>query len=90
MTKGSLMSDTSIDPDDAAQAEWDATTAADAGVELDDSTATGGDPAELDTEEEVPREDQHLFDRDVETQGTDPVAAELGDDGQGDLAPEDL
>lgn len=27
---------------------------------------------------------------DPETQGTDPVAAELGPDGQGDLAPEDL
>lgn len=25
-----------------------------------------------------------------ETQGTEPVDAELGDDGQGDLAPEDL
>ncbi|WP_248242604.1 hypothetical protein [Microbacterium kunmingense] len=25
-----------------------------------------------------------------ETQGEDPVAAELGDEGQGDLAPEDL
>jgi hypothetical protein len=82
--------DTSIDPDDPAQAEWDATVARDEGAELDDSTATGGDPAELAADEEVPREDQHLFDRDVETQGADPVAAELGDDGQGDLAPEDL
>ena len=27
---------------------------------------------------------------DPETQGTDPVSAELGEDGQGDLAPEDL
>lgn len=83
--------DTSIDPDDPAQAEWEATLAADAGADPDVQTATGADPAELPSDvEDVPREDQHLFDRDVETQGTDPVAAELGDEGQGDLAPEDL
>jgi hypothetical protein len=83
--------DTSIDPEDPAQAEWEATLAADAGAEPDVETATGGDPAELPSDDDdVPREDQHLFDRDVETQGTDPVDAELGEDGQGDLAPEDL
>jgi hypothetical protein len=85
------MSDTSIDPDDAAQAEWDATTAADAGADLDIETATGGDPAELPSDvDDVPFDDLHLGDRDVETQGTDPVDAELGEDGQGDLSPEDL
>ena len=81
--------DTSIDPEDPAQAEWEATIAADEGADPETQTATGGDPAELGLDEEVPREDQHLFDRDVETQGSDPVDAELGEDGQGDLAPED-
>jgi len=49
----------------------------------DSALPTGGDadipPADLPDEALQP-----------ETQGSDPVDAELGEDGQGDLAPEDL
>lgn len=31
-----------------------------------------------------------MYDDQPDTQGTDPLDAELGEDGQGDLAPEDL
>ncbi|MFC8680167.1 sugar ABC transporter ATPase [Microbacterium ureisolvens] len=86
--------DTSIEPDptrDPAQVEWDQTTAADAGVfEEDSPTATGDDPAHLPADdEEVPRADQPPAALQPETQDLDPTIAELGDEGQGDLAPED-
>lgn len=74
--------DTSVesDPDlDPAQAEWDRTTALDEGADPDELDATTGTGADLAPEALQP-----------ETQGDDPVAAELGEDGQGDLAPEDL
>lgn len=89
--------DTSIEPDpalDPAQAEWDATTALDAGADPDDlapTTATGADPAELGAEDtEIPREDLHAEATGTDSQGEDPGVVELGEDGQGDLAPEDL
>lgn len=84
--------DTSIEPNDPAQAEWDRTTAIDAGADLDDTaTATGGDPAEIPADDdEVPAEDLPGFSAEPETQGGSPIQAELGEDGQGDLAPEDL
>ncbi|MCP2636097.1 sugar ABC transporter ATPase [Microbacterium sp. HD4P20] len=89
--------DTSIEPDptrDPAQVEWDRTAAADAGVsedQLDEATATGDDPAHLPADDdEVPATDLPGQSRQPETQGMDPEEAELGDAGQGDLAPEDL
>ncbi|MGP3535341.1 sugar ABC transporter ATPase [Microbacterium sp. RD1] len=88
--------DTSVeaDPaDDPAQAEWDRTTALDEGASLDDfdpATATGADPDEIPSpDDEVPAEDLPADWQQPETQGQDPEIAELGDDGEGDLAPED-
>lgn len=40
--------------------------------------------------EDIPATDLPSDTAQPETQGTDPVEAELGDEGQGDLAPEDL
>jgi hypothetical protein len=86
--------DTSIEPDptlDEAQREWDLTTALDQGAEPDDPTATGDDPAQLPADDdEVPSSDLPGADDQPETQGTDPVDTVIGEDGQGDLAPEDL
>jgi hypothetical protein len=86
--------DTSIAPSpeqDAAQIEWDRTELADRGVDEDTATATGADPDEIPTDdEEIPRDDLATEEAQPETQGDDPVEAELGEDGQGDLAPEDL
>jgi len=86
--------DSSIEPDptlDPAQAEWDATTGADADdFDQDTATATGDDPAQLPSDdEEVPRFALPPESAQAETQGLPPELAELGDEGQGDLAPED-
>lgn len=78
--------DTSIDPEgDAAQAEWD-------GLDVDEGpTATGADPAEIPADDdEIPAEDLPGSEVQPGTQDHDPLEAALGDDGQGDLAPEDL
>jgi hypothetical protein len=40
--------------------------------------------------DEIPSADLPDSTDQPETQGADPVAAELGEDGEGDLAPEDL
>lgn len=89
--------DTSIEPDptlDPAQAEWDRTTALDDGVPadvLDSSTATGDDPAQIsDDRDQIPATDRPGSVYEPETQGRDLNEAQLGEDGQGDLAPEDL
>ncbi|MBT9607294.1 sugar ABC transporter ATPase [Microbacterium sp.] len=89
--------DTSVEADpsrDPAQAEWDATTALDEGVDpadLDPATATGADPAEIPAEDsDIPLEDLHPTGTGTDSQGQDPGVVELGDEGQGDLAPEDL
>lgn len=86
--------DTSITPDDPAQAEWDRTTALDAGVpveDLDAATATGDDPAQIPADDDdIPAADLPSATEQPDTQGGSPLTAELGDDGQGDLAPEDL
>lgn len=89
--------DTSIEPDpdrDPAQAEWARTEALDAGVSPDDlsaATATGDDPAQIPADDdEIPAADLPRESLQPETQGESPEAAELGDEGQGDLAPEDL
>ena len=83
---------TTADPaDDPAQAEWERTQALDEGSDLDSTTATGRDPDELpDPDDEIPAEDLPGFGAQPETQGDEPVSADLGEDGQGDLAPEDL
>lgn len=80
--------DTSIEPDpsrDPAQAEWD-------GTAVDGlPTATGDDPAHLSADDdEIPASDRPPETSQPDTQGADPLAAELGEDGQGDLSPEDL
>jgi hypothetical protein len=89
--------DTSIEPDptvDPAQVEWDRTTALDQGADPDDldpATRTGADPAEIrDDGDDVPASDLPDDEAQPDTQGEDPITAELGDDGQGDLAPEDV
>lgn len=89
--------DTSIEPDptrDPAQVEWDRTTALDEGATEDDlgvATATGDDPAQIPgDDDEVPATDLPSEAFQPETQGVDPTVADLGEEGQGDLAPEDL
>ncbi|MFF0909106.1 sugar ABC transporter ATPase [Microbacterium sp. HMH0099] len=88
--------DTSIEPDpalDPAQAEWDATTALDEGADpedIDPATATGADPAEIPSDDDdIPLADIHPEDTGTDSQGEDPGVVELGEEGQGDLAPED-
>ncbi|WP_426321654.1 sugar ABC transporter ATPase [Microbacterium sp. E-13] len=91
--------DTSIEPDptlDPAQAEWDRTNGPDSdgadsdGFDEDGPTATGDDPAHIPSDdEEVPRSDMPADFLQPETQDLDPTIAELGEEGQGDLAPED-
>lgn len=87
--------DSSVGSDpDPAQAEWDRTTALDEGASPEEpgtQTATGDDPAQLpDDLDEIPQEDLPGEELQPETQGLDPEAAELGEEGQGDLSPEDL
>lgn len=89
--------DTSIEPDptqDPAQAEWDRTTALDEGAseeDLDAATLTGDDPAQIsDERDQIPATDLPSGALQPETQGEEPEIAELGEEGQGDLAPEDL
>lgn len=88
--------DTSIEPDpslDPAQAEWDATTALDEGADPDDlapTTATGDDPAQIPADDQdIPLADIHPESTGTDSQGEDPGVVELGEEGQGDLAPED-
>lgn len=78
--------DTTIDlENDPAQAEWEGADA------LDGATATGDDPAMLPSDDDdIPAEDLPRRAAQPETQGDDPVTAALGEEGQGDLAPEDL
>ncbi|MFC4137453.1 MULTISPECIES: sugar ABC transporter ATPase [unclassified Microbacterium] len=79
---------TRSDPEsDPAQREWE-----DAGSAEDEAaTATGRDPDEIpDPEDEIPAEDLPRPEAQPETQGADPEVAELGEDGQGDISPEDL
>ncbi|WP_300266753.1 sugar ABC transporter ATPase [Microbacterium sp.] len=81
-------------PDDPAQAEWERTEALDNGAsesDLDAATATGGDPSEIpDADDEIPIEDLHGSAEQSESQGANPVIADLGAEGEGDVAPEDV
>ncbi|MCK6066904.1 MULTISPECIES: sugar ABC transporter ATPase [Microbacterium] len=88
--------DTSIEPDpaaDPAQAEWEETIALDEGASPEDlhpATATGDDPAQIPSDtDEIPAEDRVADWQQPETQGLDPEIADLGEEGEGDLAPED-
>ena len=78
--------------DDPSQAEWGRTEAIEGGDEdLAASTATGRDPAEIpDAADEVLSEDLPAPELQPESQGDDPVIAELGEDGEGDLSPVDV
>ncbi len=89
--------DTSVTADpaeDPAQAEWDRTTLLDEGVSPDDlaaASATGADPDEIPSDDdEIPFADLPDADLQPESQGEDPLAIELGEEGDGDLSPEDL
>jgi hypothetical protein len=89
--------DSSVDPDapaDPAQEEWERTIALDEGTDPDDldaATATGDDPAQIPTDEDqIPATDLPGGGIQPESQGDDPLIAELGEDGEGDLSPEDL
>lgn len=83
---------TAADPAaDPAQAEWERTNTLDEGGDIDGSTATGRDPDEIPApDDEIPFDDLHSPGSQPETQGDEPVSAELGEEGQGDLSPEDL
>ncbi|MDF2506748.1 MAG: hypothetical protein K0Q52_607 [Microbacterium sp.] len=80
--------------DDPAQAEWDRAAALDEGVtgdELDPATATGAYPDELPaSDDEVPAEDLPGSALQPESQGDDPLLAEIGEDGEGDLGTGDI
>jgi hypothetical protein len=86
--------DTSIEPDpdrDPAQAEWDRSLAAESGQDIDAATATGADPAEIpQDDDQIPAADMPSEGLQPESQGLDPLVSDLGEDGEGDLAPEDL
>jgi hypothetical protein len=77
--------------DDPSQAEWERTEALDAGADIEESTATGADPDEIPSEDdEIPAADLPTSGLQPETQEGDPVVAEIGEDGEGDLSPNDL
>lgn len=83
------------DPDaDPAQREWvESGLATDAdGFDPEvGPTATGDDPAHIpDPLDEVPAEDLVTDAGQPESQGADPVTADLGEDGEGDLGPNDV
>ncbi|MDN3494642.1 hypothetical protein QL996_01765 [Planococcus sp. APC 4015] len=82
--------DTTIDPQDPAQAEWEQSHGESA-PEEDVATATGDDPAQIPADDDdIPADDLPGWSEQPDTQGASPLTAELGEDGQGDLAPEDL
>lgn len=78
--------DTSVTQDpaaDPAQREWDGDL--DPGV-----TGTGADPAEIPDEgDEIPFDDLPGSEEQPESQGEDPALIDLGEEGQGDVSPED-
>lgn len=64
----------------------------DSTIDPDDGVTVEPLAAETDgvDDSEIPAVDAHAGDLDQpDTQGGDPIEAELGEDGQGDLAPED-
>lgn len=92
--------DTSViqDPtEDPAQKEWDRTQApdensssSDAKSNDTDASATELSPDEVEVDDtQIPLEDLPTSRVQPETQGEDPVIAELGEEGEGDLGPGD-
>lgn len=80
--------------EDPVQVEWDRTEAVEGGAtddDLDPATMTGADPTELPSpEDEIPAEDRVGSLRQPDTQGADPLLADIGEDGEGDLGEGDL
>ncbi len=62
--------------DDPAQAEWERTAAL--------------DPDEFSPDDQIPDSDLPSRAVQPETQGADPTLADIGEDGQGDISPQDL
>lgn len=79
--------------DDPAQTEWEQSESRGGAApenSPDEGTATGRDPDEIPAaDDEIPFEDLPASETQPETQGADPVIADLGEEGEGDLAPED-
>ena len=89
--------DTTIEQDpaaDSAQAEWEMTQRRDEGDPdvLDPSpAATGDDPDQIPGDiDQIPVDDLPGRAGQPDSQGEDPVVAELGEEGEGDIGPADL
>lgn len=86
--------DTSIAPNpdaDPAQAEWDGLISETGAPLAEPATATGADPAEIPADDdEIPATGVRAGLDQPESQGEDPLIVDLGDEGEGDLSPEDL
>ena len=89
--------DTTIEQDPAAvpaQAEWEMTQRRDEGDPdvLDPSpAATGDDPDQIPGDiDQIPVDDLPGRAGQPDSQGEDPVVAELGEEGEGDIGPADL
>lgn len=86
--------DTSMAPNpdaDPAQAEWDGRLIETGAPLAEPATATGADPAEIPADDDdIPATDVRAGLDQPESQGESPLIADLGDEGEGDLSPEDL
>ena len=80
--------------EDPAQAQWERTEAVEEGAsqeELDATTATGRDPDEFAAADDViPGSEPHGVEPQPESQGDEILLAEMGEDGEGDISPEDV
>ncbi|WP_417511176.1 hypothetical protein [Microbacterium sp.] len=59
-------------------------------MESTPDSGTDADNDEMPRLGEIPEEDMPSTSEQPETQGEDPVTAELGEQGEGDLSPEDV
>ncbi|WP_241245776.1 sugar ABC transporter ATPase [Microbacterium sp. 4R-513] len=84
-TNSSAVSDSSIADYDDGTADTDGADAEDPDILAVDTDEYSDEP-HMGSVPRVLGEDEYMPD----TQGEDPIYAELGDEGQGDLAPEDL
>ncbi|WP_458042130.1 MULTISPECIES: sugar ABC transporter ATPase [Bacteria] len=76
---------------DPAQAEWDGRLIETRAPLAEPATATGADPAEIPADDDdIPATDVRAGLDQPESQGESPLIADLGDEGEGDLSPEDL
>lgn len=86
-------SDASVTPGaiDPAQAEWDGLISESGEPLVESATATGDDPAQIPADDDdIPVEDIRSGYEQPESQGEDPLIADIGEEGEGDLSPEDL